>query len=163
MKLLSWTAIALALICAGAPATAADDLAITRLAACQDSWLDWQKTAPAALKTFVDRFNADFRHHGNDAFAIPRKEISVAGLRVLQAYPQSVGMGVGFSLTLDADFDKARKAFEAMLGKPLVKCEASDGMHSCERDIAAQRTFMLMAADNDAHQTLAGCYYLYEK
>jgi len=44
-----------------------------------------------------------------------------------------------------------------------VKCEASDGMHSCELDIAPQRTFTLMAADSDPRHTLVGCYYYYEK
>ena len=73
-------------------------------------------------------------------------------------------MGVGFSVVVDAPFDKARKVFEKALRKTLEKCEASDNMHSCELDIAEKRTFTLMAEDNpNAAKTLVGCYYYYEK
>ncbi len=153
----------LALAFAAAPVRAADDTALLRMATCQDSWLDWSKTAPPALKAFGDRVRSQFSHSGNDPFATPKAPIFVAGLRVVQAFPQSVGMGVGFSLTVAANFDTARKAYEAALGKTLTHCEASDGMHSCELEIAPQRTAVLMSADNEPGRTLIGCYYLYEK
>jgi hypothetical protein len=159
----SWTGVLLALLFAVAPAAAADAPDLTRMATCRDSWLDWQKTAPAALQKFGESFRTQFAPNGNQAFMLPRKPVSVAGLRVLQAFPQSVGMGVGFSLTVDANFDKTRKAMEALLGKRLTKCEAGDGMNSCELEIADQRTFTLMAGDNDKSRTLVGCYYYYEK
>ena len=163
MKLRSLSGAVLALAFAAAPVRAADDSALLRMATCQDSWLDWNKAAPASLKAFGERFQSQFSHSGNDPFATPKAPVSVAGLRIVQAFPQSVGMGVGFSLTVAASFDKARKVVETTLGKKLIHCEASDGMHSCELEIAAQRTVTLMSADDAPNETLIGCYYLYEK
>jgi hypothetical protein len=106
----------------------------------------------------------DFSRKGNDPFFVPRTAKSIAGLRVVQAFPDSVGMGVGFSVVVGASFDTARKTMENLLGKPLQKCEASDNMRTCELDIAEKRTFTLMAEDNSrATKTLVGCYYYYEK
>jgi len=146
------------------PASAADDAGLSRMALCQDSWFQWSKSDPEKLKAFGDHFRAEFAPHGNDPFLLPKASVSVAGLKVLEAYPQSVGMGVGFSLTVDAPFDQTRAAMQKALGKPLEKCEASDGMRSCELEIGPQRTFTLMAEDNPhSHRTLIGCYYFYEK
>ena len=147
-----------------AHAAAADDIGLTRLATCQDSWLDWQKSDPDKLKMFGEHFRASFAHSTKDPFFVPKADESVAGLRVVEAFPESVGMGVGFSLTLDAPFDVARKAMEKTLGKKVGKCETGDGMKMCELDIAEQRTFTLMAGDDaKSKQTLVGCYYFYEK
>ena len=90
--------------------------------------------------------------------------MAIDGLKVTQLFPESVGMGVGFSVLVDATFDTARQALEPKLGKPLRQCESGDGMRICELPIAEQRTVMLMSGDppND-RTTLVGCYYLYEK
>jgi hypothetical protein len=164
MKLPAKTAAALALLATILPASAADDAGLTRMALCQDSWLDWTKTEPARFATFRDHFMSMFSRHGNDPYMLPKASVSVLGLRVLQAFPQSVGMGVGFSLTVDATFDDARKGVEKALGKTLQHCESSDGMRDCELEIGAQRTVMLMSDDAPkTHRTLIGCYYFYEK
>jgi len=141
----------------------ADNDSIQRMALCQDSWLEWNKSAPALLKTFADQFRSEFSSSSDDSYFIPKTSVTIAGLPVVQAFPQSVGMGVGFSLAVASDFQTARKRVEAMLGKAVNKCEASDGMHSCELDIAEQRTVMLMAEDDVDNKTLIGCYYYYEK
>ena len=153
--------MSLALALAAGPAGAADDVSIARMATCQDSWLDWQKTAPEKLKSFGAHFRSAFSQR--DSFFVPKTDISVAGLPVAQAFPDSVGMGVGFSVTVDASFEKTRKAMEGVLGKHLSKCEAGDDMHACELNIAEQRTFTLMTEDIAPNRTLIGCYYLYEK
>jgi hypothetical protein len=146
------------------PALAADDDALTRMALCKDSWVDWSKSDPAKMNAFADRFRGQFSPHDNDPFWLPKGNVSVMGLRVSQAFPDSVGMGVGFSLTVDATFEEARKAVEKALGKPLQNCESSEGTRDCELEIAPQRTVMLMAEDKpDAKDTLIGCYYFYEK
>ncbi|MEI9931725.1 MAG: hypothetical protein WDM89_14595 [Rhizomicrobium sp.] len=146
------------------PASAADDAALTRMTLCQDSWLDWSKSAPKTFDSFRSHFMGEFSPHDNDPYMLPKANVFVLGMHVAQGFPSSVGMGVGFSLTVDAPFDKARSAMETALGKKLLKCEASDGMKSCELEIAPQRTITLMAEDSaKSGQTLIGCYYFYEK
>jgi hypothetical protein len=145
------------------PATAADDAGLARLATCEDSWLVWSKSDPPRLDKFAAQFRADFVHKGNDAFSTPKAETTIVGLRVVEVYPESVGMGVGFSVIVDASFDNTRKIFEKSFGKPLQNCDAGDGMHMCELDIAEQRTFTVMAEDDATGRTLIGCYYYYAK
>jgi len=88
----------------------------------------------------------------------------VNGLNLTQVFPGSLGMGVGFSVLVDATFDVARQAVERDLGKPMDDCREGDGMHTCELSIAEQRTVILLSEDppNDK-TTLIGCYYYYEK
>jgi hypothetical protein len=162
MKIAAWTSLALLLVVA--PATADDDASLARLATCQDSWLDWQKSDPAQLKKLGDHLKSEFTQHGTDDFGAPNGNVSVAGLRVVQLFPDSVGMGVGFSVKVDAPFDKARQAIEKAVGKPLSKCETGEGMRTCGLEIAEKRTLMVMAEDGpNAATTLVGCYYYYEK
>jgi len=164
MKIPSFCGGLFALSFAVLPAHAAEDTGLARMALCQDSWVDWSKTDPAKLKTFGEHFRANFSHKDNDAFATPKTETFVLGLRVVQVYPESVGMGVGFSATVDADFKMTRAALEKALGKKLAHCEKGDGMNACELPIAEKRTVTLMAEDSPkARQTLIGCYYYYEK
>ena len=164
MKIPLVTGAVIALSFAIAPAWAAGGMDIARMAACKDSWLDWSKNDPAQLKMFGDDFRANFSHKDDDAFFVPKAEESIAGLRVLQVFPQSVGMGVGFSAVVAAPFEKTRATMEKTLGKPLRKCDSSDGMKTCELEIAEQRTFMQMSEDSPkSTTTLVGCYYFYEK
>jgi hypothetical protein len=164
MKSQNLSAGVLALAMLLCPALAADDDALARMVLCKDSWVDWSKSDPAKMKAFAERFRAQFSHHGNDPFGLPTTNVSVVGLRVAQAFPDSVGMGVGFSLKVDATFDDARTSVEKALGKPLKKCESAEGMRTCGLEIAPQRTVMLMAEDRPgARDTLIGCYYFYEK
>jgi hypothetical protein len=146
------------------PAAAGDDAGLVRMALCQDSWVEWSKSDPARLEAFAAHFRNGFSPHDNDPYWLPKANVSVLGLRVLQAFPHSVGMGVGLSLTVDAPFDDARRVMEKALGKRLGKCETGEGMKNCELEIAPQRSVVLMAEDSPRnHQTLIGCYYFYEK
>jgi hypothetical protein len=164
MKMTMLGAAALALSAIVLPASAADDAGLTRMALCQDSWVEWTKSEPKKFEAYREHFMGQFSHHDNEPHWVPKAGVSVLGLQVAQAFPDSVGMGVGFSLTVDTPFDKARAAMEKALGKKLGHCEASDGMKDCELEIAPQRTVTLMAEDNPkSRQTLIGCYYFYEK
>jgi hypothetical protein len=164
MKISSRAAIAIFLSCAATPAWAADDVVLQRLAVCQDSWLDWQKNGPAQLQTLGHHIGAGFTHRDNDPFAVPKVPTSMLGYPVSQVFPQSIGMAVGFSVTVDTPFDKARAAVEKAVGKKLAHCEASDDMKTCDLELAPQRTVTIMAEDSPkATQTLVGCYYFYEK
>lgn len=164
MKISSLTAIAVVFSCMMTPVRAADDLVLQRLALCQDSWIDWQKTNPAQMQKFATYFRGNFTPHGNDPYWLPKSDISILGLPVLQVFPESVGMGVGFSVNVAAPFGKARATMEKAVGKRFVHCESGEGMKSCELPIAEKRTAMIMASDPpDKNGTLVGCYYFYEK
>src|SRR6476646_11816713 len=106
------------------------DNAIERLATCQDSWRDW-KDDPMQSKRVADLFKGTLVNAGSDGSFAPSKKVVVVGLPVVQVYPESVGMGVGFSVVLDASFDIARESVEKALGKKLTDCEVSDGMRTC--------------------------------
>ena len=161
MNIPSFSCALVALSCM--TAQAADDSDLTRLTTCQESWIDWSKSDPARLQKMGEYFRGRFSHHDNDPFSVPKAETSVLGLRIVQAFPDSVGMGVGFSLLVDAPLDTARKRMEAVLRKKVEHCEASDGMHSCDLPIAEKRTVVLMSVDTEKNKTLIGCYYYYEK
>ncbi len=154
----------IALLAMAAPQTAkpVDDM-IERLATCQDSWREW-KDDPAQSKKVGELFTTAFTPAGNDGSFAPKGTILVAGLPVTLVYPESVGMGVGFSVVLGATFDTARAHVEKATGKVLKDCERSDGMRTCGLEIAKERTITLMAGDKATEtKTLLGCYYLYEK
>ena len=146
------------------PAQAIDNLGIERLATCQDSWLEWKQTDPVQMKKFADSFQRDFLRKEKDPFFVPKSAQTIAGLSVLQVFPESVGMGVGFSVVVGASFDKTRTSLEQKIGKFLKKCETGDNMRMCELEIAEKKTIMLMAEDNvKSTTTLVGCYYFYAK
>lgn len=140
------------------------ETAIERLATCQDSWRDWKEN-PAESKRVGELFTGNFTQNTtNDGSFLPNTKVVVVGLPVKRVYPESVGMGVGFSVILDGTFEGTRANAEKALGKTLGKCETGDGMRTCELEIAKERTITLLAGEHDErHETLLGCYYLYEK
>ncbi len=141
---------------------AADDPALLRLSTCQDSWLDW-KNDDARMARFVDGFERQFVPAKQAAAFEPKAPMTLLGHPVAQVFPQSVGMGLGFSVLVNAPFTQARQSFEKQLGQPL-KCSTSDGMKACELTLGEEKTAMLMAADSPGGKTtLMGCYYYYEK
>ena len=147
------------------PACAADNLSIERLATCQDSWLDWKESDPVQLRNFADSFQSDFLRKEKDPFFVPKSNQTVAGLPVAQVFPDSIGMAVGFSVVVSANFDRTKTSLAKKIGKPLSKCEPpSDNMRTCELEIGEQKTILLMAEDNvKSTTTLFGCYYIYAK
>jgi hypothetical protein len=162
---MKWPAgLLLALLLGVAPAWGADEPRVENLALCRDSWVDWKSKDPGKLDSIAAFFRSAFTHKDSDAFAAPKAAMTIAGLKVVQVYPESVGMGVGFSVLVDATFDAARKAIEKKLGAPLSHCETGEGIRACDLSIAEQRTVTLMSGDppNDK-TTLVGCYYFYEK
>jgi hypothetical protein len=62
-------------------------------------------------------------------------------------------MGVGFSLTVEANFDKARAEFEKLAGKTFKTCESGEGMKSCELEVGEKRTMMIVAGENGKSKT----------
>jgi len=158
------SALLLAFLVGVMPAWGAGDPRVENLALCRDSWLDWKNTDPAKLDSFAAFFRSAFTHNRNDAFFAPKSPMAIDGLKVTQVFPESLGMGRGFSALVDATFDAAKQALEGKLGRPLSQCETGEGMRTCELPIAEQRTVMLMSGypPNDK-TTLVGCYYFYEK
>lgn len=149
---------------AALPAAAASDARIASLTLCRDSWLDWQKNDPSALDAFGNYLGTEFSRIENDGSLRPKHEMTIDDLKITKVFPTSVGMGLGFSVILDATFEDAKQAIERDLGKPLTACQAGEGMRACELSIAEQRTVMLISGEtSDDRETLAGCYYFYEK
>jgi hypothetical protein len=139
------------------------ETAIERLATCQDSWRDW-KDDPAQSKKVGELFTSTFSQAGKDGSFAPKENVQVVGLPVTLVYPESVGMGVGFSVVLDATFDTAREHVEKALGKKLTECDVSDGMRTCGLELEKEKTVTLMAGEHDEkRRTLLGCYYFYAK
>jgi hypothetical protein len=139
------------------------ETAVERLATCQDSWREW-KDNPAESKRVGELFTNTFVQSGKDGSFAPKEKVQVVGLPVMLVYPESVGMGVGFSVVLDAAFDTARESLEKTLGKKLTDCEVSDGMRTCGLELEKEKTITLMAGEHDTkRRTLLGCYYFYAK
>lgn len=162
MKPLACTALLLTALAATPPVTAADEPMLLRLASCQDSWLDWRRDE-AQMKRFADVVLGGFSRQDRSPAFVPQSPASLLGFPVTELYPQSVGMGLGFSVAITASFDEARQGFEKLLGKPMA-CSRSDGMRNCELVLGEKKTAMLMTPDKaGSRQALIGCYYYYEK
>jgi hypothetical protein len=155
-------------VAASAQRTPADSapknsLNLDRMATCQDSWLEWGNDE-ARVGAFREGFRALFKENASGGYFVPISTTSVLGMKVARVYGSSIGMARGFSVSVDAPFDTARKAMEKAIGKPLKDCDTSDGMRTCGLEIAEKRTVMLMAdATGREKTTLLGCFYFYEK
>jgi len=144
-------------------ARAADDINIERMATCQDSWLEW-KNEPSKLEDLSKYIKSGFVEKENSGFLVPKSEKTVFGLRVVQLFPGSIGMAVGFSVIVEADFKKTRATLEKRLGKSFKKCETGDNMLTCALEIGEKKTILLLAEeDGKVDRTLLGCFYFYEK
>jgi hypothetical protein len=141
----------------------ADDAQLTRLASCADSWYDWSREQPQRLQGFAQAFGERFAQVPKEPAFTPRAPLRLLGLPVLQAFPDSVGMGLGFSVRVKANFEDARLAMEKQLGRPMT-CERSDGMMACELPLGEKRTALLMTPlqGRDSQSSLLGCYYFYQ-
>ena len=163
MRTIALASVFSTLLVAVIPAQAADEMNIERLATCQDSWLDW-KNDPPRMRKFGDSFQSAFMQKAGDPFFVPKTSTTVVGLPVAQVFPESVGMAMGFSVLVDANFDKTKRSIEKKIGKTFKKCETGDNMRHCELPIGEKKTILLMAEDNPKSKTtLFGCYYFYEK
>ena len=152
----------LAALAGSADARVADDAQLQRLALCQDSWQDWKDDA-VRMQRFESYFETRFDRSASDDAFTPKVPTNVLGSSVMQVYPQSVGMGVGFSLTVSADHARVRAGIEQQLGKPMT-CATSDGVRSCEIELGSKRTAVLMTdQDGRAQSSLVGCYYFYQQ
>jgi hypothetical protein len=156
-------ATTLALLCGWtAPAGAADDALLQRMTLCQDSWLDW-KNDEARLTRFVSEVESRFIRDARGAGFTPKAPTRAFGLPVAQLFPQSVGMGLGFSVIVNADFAQARRSLEAQLGRTM-SCQNTEEGRACELKVGEKKTVVLMSdGSGKAVQTLLGCYYYYEK
>ncbi len=163
MKTLAISLAALLAALAGsADVRAADDPQMQRLVLCQDKWFDWKDDA-VRMARFGNLFETQYEESTSDGAFAPKSPTSVFGWSIAQVYPQSVGMGVGFSLTVSTDHTRARALIEQQLGKPM-NCATSEGVRSCAIELGNKRTAMLITGQNGGAQTsLIGCYYFYQQ
>lgn len=156
-------ATALSSTVAGVPRdAAAQENFFGQMATCQESWFDW-KDDEARMTEYGNGFSADFTRIEQDAGFLPKGPGKVLGFPLIKVYPQSVGMGVGFSVQLGGRFDKIRSEVEHRLGKSL-DCSAEEGMTSCIAEIGENRNLTLMTSGDGADTIkLLGCYYYYQQ
>lgn len=161
MRRLPWVAL-LGAMSFLPPSLAADEALLARLATCEDSWLEWRND-PVRMRRLADEVTGAFTEKPRSPGFAPKAPTSVLGLPVAELFPESVGMGVGFSIALKASFEQARGAVEGRIGKPM-KCERGDGMHSCEVKLGDKRNAVVVAPDTrGAQESLIGCFYFYAK
>lgn len=132
-----------------------------QMATCQQSWFEW-KDDDARMTQYMDRFTARFAAIEDEPAYLPKAALQTLGFPVIKVYPQSVGMGVGFSLQLAGQTDAIRREVEQRIGHPL-ECSTEDGMTSCGTELGENKTLVLMTsgAGVDAVHQL-GCFYLYQ-
>ena len=144
------------------PARAADEPTLESMVTCRQSWLDW-KDDPTPGKKFVESLHTNYKAQQDGGYLVPKTKTTLFGLPVARVYPDSVGMGLGFSVSVSASFDAAKKATENATAKPL-KCEPdSDGMHSCELELGPKKVVTVASDIDDNKHALIGCFYYYEK
>ena len=125
--------------------------------------MDWGKSSPK-FDDFRKMFSTDFKQKGGGANFAPTKPLSILGYSLTEVYPESVGMGVGFSVLVDAEFDKVKASLEAQVGKTIGECSKEGDSRSCEHTIADKKTLLLIEGGRGKNaKTLFGCYYFYAK
>lgn len=142
---------------------AADKPLLLQLATCEESWMDWGKSS-SKVDEFRKQFTEDFKRKDRDPGFAPIKPVSILGYSIAEAYPESVGMGVGFSLLVDAEFDKVKASLEKQVGKTIGECSKEGDSRSCEHKIGEKKTLVLFEGGRGKNaKTLFGCYYFYAK
>lgn len=160
--IIPFAAVALTwLACFSATTHAAGEPVLSRLATCQDTWSGWQEGDPR-MDRYVAFFENGYTRDDDAASFTPKAPTTSMGFSVTNVFPQSVGMGVGFSVTLVGGYAQIQMAVESELKQPM-DCSTSDGMKSCVVGLAADRIVMLTSADNGAApSSLLGCFYRYD-
>ncbi len=144
-------------------AQAADNRLLLQLATCEESWMDWRKSSPK-IDDFRKLFTEDFKQKDRDPGFAPLKPVSILGHTIAEGYPQSVGMGVGFSVLVDAEFDKVKASLEKQVGKTIGACSKEGDSRNCEHKIGEKKTLVLFEGGRGKNaKTLFGCYYFYAK
>lgn len=145
---------------ASAPSMGFHGDSLARLAMCQGSWLDW-KDDEVRMARYIGQFDTGFTRIEEEAAFVPKTPIKVLGFPLIKVYPQSVGMGVGVSVSLGAPLTKVRTEVERAIGKPL-ECSNDEGTTYCGASTADSKSVTLAAA-GDGNGSLLGCMYYYEK
>lgn len=135
---------------------------LQKLATCEESWYDLRNDA-ARMEAIGVALRSQFAPQDRSPVWKPNGPVTWLGAEVLEMTPQSVGMGLGFALTLKQPAGTVQPAYERALGQALGRCESGDGMRSCERKLAEKRTAMVVSPLNRPELgTLVGCYYFYQ-
>lgn len=137
--------------------------ALQKLATCEDSWYDLRQDQ-ARMESIGVALRSQFAPQDRSPVWKPTGPVTWLGAEVLEMTPQSVGMGLGFALTLKSPASTVQPAYERALGQAMERCESGDGMRSCERKLAEKRTAVLMSPlSRPELGTLVGCYYFYQQ
>ena len=136
---------------------------LSRMASCQESWMDMRNDAVRGQK-FGEVIQAHFVQVDRAPIWKPRQPMTWLGQPVIEVTPQNLGIGLGFAVTVKGVSDAVKPAYEKLVGQALANCGKSDGLLTCDLQIAKQRTAMLMAPLKKPELgTMLGCFYFYEK
>jgi hypothetical protein len=141
-------------------ALAATEPNLERLVTCQESWLDWKEDA-TRMAGFANGLNANYSRQG-DGYLVPKTKSTLFGLPVARIYPQSIGMAVGFSVSVTGDFAAAKTAVEKAIGQSL-QCENDNDGHACQAERGTKKTVTVTSDAGKGKAVLIGCAYYYEK
>lgn len=136
-----------------------DDAGVLRLLTCQDAWMDWNDD-PVKLEKFGTALRLHYAQSDRDSSFVPNKPMSVLGHRVVQLYPTSFGLGVGYSVIVSTIFDNAKASLEKQTAKPFDFCDSASDGKACTRQISTRKILMLRDNGGANPTTLVGCYYL---
>ena len=141
----------------------ADDKLFLDLATCQESWLEW-KNIPQKMNPFKERVNSELKQTEGTAGYTPLKPMSLLGFNLVEVYPGSVGMGLGFSVVVNAEFEKVKASLEKQTGQRITECSVHENTRDRGYSLAERKTLTVteVAKGKDA-KTLFGCYYYYGK
>ena len=119
---------------------------------------------PVRAQKFAEVIKTHFVQPDRAAILKPRQPMTWLGQPVIEITPQNLGIGLGFAVTVKAVSDAVKPAYEKLVGQGLANCGNSEGLLTCDHQIATQRTAMLMAPLTKPERgTLLGCFYFYEK
>lgn len=119
------------------------------------------------MSPFRDRINSDLKQVEGTAGYTPLQPMSLLGFNVIEVYPGSVGMGLGFSVVVIAQFEQVKASLEKQTGKRITECSFQENTRDCGFSLAERKTLTLTEVSKRTKETnaktLFGCYYYYEK
>lgn len=132
---------------------------LMRMVTCQDSWYDW-KDDESRMDAFAATLEAHFREGQSRGVLVPSRPATLMDFEIVETTPASLGIGIGFAVTVKGPASEVRRKYEAALGRKLSACQQDEGLSVCSENIASEKSAMLMTPTRRPEVgTLVGCFY----